>query len=48
MTKYRNVIVELDESFSETVENANKTESNVLGKGRGEFTVRYFQKKFNE
>ena len=37
MIKDKNLFVELDQSFSETVENANKTESKVLGKGRVEF-----------
>ena len=40
MIKDKNLFVELDQSFSETVENANKTESKVLGKGRGEFFVK--------
>ena len=40
MKKDRNLFVELDQSFSETVENANKTESKVLGKGRVEFFVK--------
>ena len=40
MIKDKNLFVELDQSFSETVENANKTESKVLGKGRVEFFVK--------
>ena len=32
--------IELDQSFSETVENVNKTESKALGKGRVEFFVK--------
>ena len=40
MIKYKNLFVELGQSFSETVENANKTESKVLGKGRVEFFVK--------
>ena len=52
MIKDKNLFVELDQSFSETVENANKTESKVLGKGRVEFFVKDCQenskKNFNE
>ena len=40
MIKDKNLIVELDQSFSETVENANKTESKVLGKGRVDLFVK--------
>ena len=40
MIKDENLFVELDQSFSETVENAKKTESKVLGKGRVEFFVK--------
>ena len=40
MIKDKNLFIELDQSFSETVENANKTESKVLGKGRVEFFVK--------
>ena len=40
MIKDRNLFVELGQSLSETVENANKTESKVLGKGRVEFFVK--------
>ena len=43
MVRDRILFVELDESLSKSVENANKTESNVLGKGKIDFTVRYFQ-----
>ena len=39
MIKNRNLFVELDESFSETAVNANKTDPKVLGKGTVEFTV---------
>ena len=49
MIKDRNLFVELDQNFSETVENANKTDSKVLGKGRVEFFVKDSQgnsKKF--
>ena len=43
MIKDKNLFVELDQSFSETVENANKTESMVLGKGSVEFFVKDVQ-----
>ena len=43
MIKDKNLFVELDQSFSETVQNANKTESKVLSKGRVEFFVNYSQ-----
>ena len=33
MIKHKNLFVVLGQSFSETVENAKKTESKVLGKG---------------
>ena len=39
MIKDKNLFVELEQSFSETVENANKTEFKVLGKGRVDFFV---------
>ena len=52
MIKDKNLFVELDQSFSETVENANKTESKFLSKGTVEFFVKDSQgnskKSFNE
>ena len=39
MIKEKNLFVELDQSFCENVENAIKTETKVLGKGRVEFFV---------
>ena len=44
MIKDRNLFVALDQSFSETVENANKTDSKVLGEKRVEFFVKDCQK----
>ena len=46
MIKERNLFVELNQSFSETVENANKTETKVSGKGRVEFFCDRFSRKF--